>query len=142
MNKKDLLSDVSLLSIGTGLIYLWFGGLKFFPSYSPAEELATQTVELITFGIIEPSISILILAVWEVAVGIFLIFNFYRRQTAILGLVHIFFTFFPLLLFYDQSFSNPPFGFSLLGQYIFKNVLIISSFIVIYRNTPVQKIIR
>jgi len=142
MSKKNLFSDLNLLAVSTGLIYLWFGGLKFFSKMSPAEELATNTVEVITLGIIPPNISIILLAIWEVAVGIFLITNFYRKQTAVLALVHIFFTFFPLFLFYEQSFSNPPVGFSLLGQYIFKNVLIIAALIVIYRSAEQKKIIR
>ena len=139
MNTKKLFTDINLIAISTGLIYLWFGVLKFLPNISPAEELATNTVEMITFGIIPPKVSIILLAIWEVVVGLFLIFNLFRKKTAILGLVHIIFTFSPLILFYDQSFSNPPLGFSLLGQYIFKNVLIVAAFIVIYRSASVAK---
>ena len=54
-----------LLRVSIGLIYLVFGLLKFFPQYSPAEELAGQTIQLITFGLINPELGLIILAIIE-----------------------------------------------------------------------------
>lgn len=139
MNKNKLLSDINLLAVSTGLIYLWFGGLKFFSNLSPAEELATNTIDVITFGLLSPNVSIYLLAIWEVLVGVFLIFRLFPKQTAILGLVHIVCTFLPILFFYELCFAQPPLGFSLLGQYIFKNVLIFAAFVVIYRQAVQKK---
>ena len=139
MKREKILSDINLLAVSTGLIYLWFGALKFLPNLSPAEELATNTVDIISFGLIPPSKSIILLAIWEVVVGISLIISWRRKQAAVLGLIHIFFTFFPLVLFYQDSFTNPPLGFSLLGQYIFKNVLIAAALFIIYRRTKAVK---
>jgi uncharacterized membrane protein YphA (DoxX/SURF4 family) len=33
-----------LLRVSLGIVFLWFGILKFFPSASPAEELASRTI--------------------------------------------------------------------------------------------------
>jgi hypothetical protein len=35
---------VPVLRIGLGLVFLWFGALKFFPDLSPAQDLATRTI--------------------------------------------------------------------------------------------------
>ena len=36
---------VPVLRIGLGVVFLWFGALKFFPGLSPAQDLATRTIE-------------------------------------------------------------------------------------------------
>lgn len=140
MNFRKQISSNHILAISIGLVYLWFGVLKFFPQLSPAETLAKNTIDLLTFGIIPGNISIILLAIWETLVGILLIFNLYRKQAIIIALVHMVFTFTPLFLFPNQSFSDLPVGFSLVGQYIFKNIIIISALITLYRLPPVQKV--
>ena len=40
-----------LLRISISVIFIWFGVLKFFPGASPAESLATRTIEVLTFGL-------------------------------------------------------------------------------------------
>ena len=40
--------SIQLLELSIGLIYLWFGILKFFPGGSPAEVLAANTMQVIT----------------------------------------------------------------------------------------------
>lgn len=40
---------IRLLRWSIGFIFVWFGALKFFPGLSPAQELATSTIELLTF---------------------------------------------------------------------------------------------
>ena len=117
----------TLLSIAIGIIYLWFGALKFFPELSPAEDLAKRTIQLLTFDIIPSSISILILAFIEVVIGLCLIFNFYHRQIVKIAMVHLIFTFSPLFLFTEESFTISILTPTLLGQYIGKNLIIIAA---------------
>jgi len=38
-----------LLRIALGIVFLWFGVLKLIPDASPAEALAGQTIERLTF---------------------------------------------------------------------------------------------
>lgn len=135
--KKQIL-DNHILAISVGLVYLWFGVLKFFPAMSPAESLATNTINFLTFGLIPANISIILLAIMETIIGLFLIMNISRRYVIITALIHMAFTFTPLFLFSRQSFTSPPFAFTLLGQYIFKNIIIVSALITLYKQPTTQ----
>ncbi|MCR9264418.1 MAG: DoxX family membrane protein [Flavobacteriaceae bacterium] len=117
----------NVLAIAIGVVYLWFGALKFFPDLSPAEGLAKSTIHMLTFGLIPDAVSIIVLALWETIVGVFLIFNLWRRTIVVLALVHMVFTFSPLLFFPDQAFGEGPLYLTLVGQYIIKNLIIIAA---------------
>ena len=121
------------LASSIGIVYIWFGMLKYFPGLSPADELAIDTIELLTFGYIPSKVSIILLATWETLVGVMLIINFYRKYAIIFALIHMICTFTPLIIFPNLSFNDFPFGFSLVGQYIFKNIIIICALIVLLR---------
>ncbi|PIB35535.1 doxx family protein [Reichenbachiella sp. 5M10] len=123
---------VVLLESSIGVIYLWFGVLKYFPNSSPAESLAADTLGLMTFDLIVPSVLIKVLATWEVVMGLLLILRVRTRWLMYFLLGHLVGTLSPVLLFPDQVFVYPPFGFSLLGQYIIKNLVILSAALVIY----------
>lgn len=129
-----------LMAISVGLVYFWFGALKFVPNLSPAEELAKNTIHHLTLGFIPNDVSIILLAIWEVVLGFLLVFGFFRRQAVILGLVHMVCTFAPLLFFPNDVFGEEPLSLTLVGQYIFKNLIIIAVFLSIYeKKKGVQK---
>ena len=121
-----------LLAISIGIIYLWFGMLKFFPELSPADGLAKHTITFLTFGLIPESISILMLAIIEVGIGVCLLFNFQLKTVVILAIIHLILTFIPVLVFPEVSFAKAPFVLTLVGQYIIKNIVIISALFFIY----------
>jgi uncharacterized membrane protein YphA (DoxX/SURF4 family) len=114
-----------------GIIFIWFGILKFFPELSPAEDLASRTVEKLTFGFISDQTALLILATWECLIGIGCITGKFMRTTLILLFLQMFGTIMPLFIFPDITFISAPFIPTLEGQYIIKNVLILSSAIVL-----------
>ncbi|MFX0557317.1 doxx family protein [Maribacter sp. CXY002] len=120
-----------ILGISIGITYLCFGIIKFFPNVSPAEELAENTISMLTFGLIPDQISLLVLASWETLVGIFIILNWQKKIVLNLAIIHILFTFSPLFLFSEQIFDFKTLSVTLLGQYIFKNIIILSSLIVL-----------
>jgi uncharacterized membrane protein YkgB len=129
---KAIRKDKSiLLSMSIGIAYLWFGALKFFPSLSPAEEVAGETITLLTFHLIPKGVSVIMLAIWEVFVGACLLFNYRKRFVIYLGLAHMLCTFTPLFLMSDACFSKHFYSLTLLGQYIIKNLIIISALLVI-----------
>ena len=68
---------ILLLRISVGLIFIWFGVLKFFPTLSPAETLASDTISLLTFGLISGETAMIILAAWETLIGLGLITGHY-----------------------------------------------------------------
>ncbi len=125
---------IYLLRISLGVIFLWYGVLKLFPELSPAEELATQTMDILFFGLIPSSISMKLLAIWEVAVGIGFLFGLYVRVVVVLFITHMVFTFSPLLILSDTCFTQAPFAFTLVGQYIVKNIVFILVGLLIYQN--------
>ena len=129
------LTGNNIMAICIGIVYLWFGVLKFYPNLSPAEAIAKDTITILSIGIIPSNISIIMLAIWETAIGILLITNNYQRLAIILALVHITLTFTPLLVFPELIFSDAPFSFTLLGQYIAKNIIIISALITLLNKT-------
>lgn len=124
--------SINLLRISIGIIYLWFGALKFFHGYSPAEDLAINTINKLTFSLIPQPVNIILLAVWECAVGIALIIGKGVRTALTLLFIHMVCTFTPLLFFPSLSFKYAPYGFTLVGQYIMKNIIIICAAIVIW----------
>ncbi|MGB5693517.1 MAG: doxx family protein [Flavobacteriaceae bacterium] len=119
------------MPISIGLVYLWFGSLKFFSGVSPAEQLAKNTITHLTAGLILPELSILLLAIWETGIGVLLIFNLWNRMALHLALVHILFTFSPFIFFSDLMWTDATPGLTLLGQYIVKNIIILCMLVVL-----------
>lgn len=122
---------ILLLRISMGIIFLWFGALKFFPGLSPAADLATRTIERLTFGLIAPDVSLLILAAWESLIGLGLIFGIFMRATLLLLFLQMLGTISPIFLFPQEVFTKFPYAPTLEGQYIFKNLVLISAGLVI-----------
>ena len=132
-NLKPQIFNNHLLAPSIGIVYFWFGMLKFFPNLSPAEDLAKGTIDILTFNLIPSNVSIILLAIWESLIGLLLIVNLFRRTAIILALIHIAFSFSPLFFFTNQVFENAPFHLTLLGQYIVKNLVIIAGLLVLYK---------
>lgn len=120
------------LSFSIGLIYSWFGVLKFFPGLSPAEVLAGDTLTVMTFGLVPTHWLLWILAAWELLIGMALIFGIRTRLILMLLLLHMMGTLTPFFIFPELTFQQFPFQFSLVGQYIMKNLVIISAAIILY----------
>ncbi|HZK07871.1 MAG TPA: DoxX family protein [Bacteroidales bacterium] len=120
-----------LLRLSVGVIFFWFGILKFFPGHSPAQDLAIRTIDLLTFGLIPGSISIYLLASWEVLIGIGLLTGIYMRITLFLLFAQMLGTMSPVFLFPHEVFTRIPYAPTLEGQYIIKNLIIISAALVI-----------
>jgi len=55
-------NSLTLLQISLGIVFFWFGALKFFPGLSPAQDLAGRTIETLSFGLLQPTVSLPILA--------------------------------------------------------------------------------
>jgi uncharacterized membrane protein YphA (DoxX/SURF4 family) len=122
---------LTLLRLAIGVVFLWFGALKFFPGASPAEQLAGRTIETLTFGAIPQDVALRILAVWEVAIGIGLLVGRWMRAVLLLLFVQMLGTITPLFLFPSETFMTFPLAPTLEGQYIIKNVVIVAAAIVL-----------
>ncbi len=124
-------NGVRLLRIAIGVVFLWFGGLKLFPGLSPAQDLATRTIDLLTFGLLQPQISLPILAIWECAIGIGLITGRFMRATILLLIMQMLGTLLPIAFFPAETFTQFPYAPTLEGQYIIKNVVLVCGALVV-----------
>lgn len=134
MKLNHNINDLSITRILMGLIFIWYGTLKVFSGLSPAEELAILTIDKLFFSIIPANISIKLLAVWELAIGVGFLLGKFTKQISILFLIHMVLTFTPLFLLPDLCFTQAPFAFTLVGQYIVKNLIFIMVGVMIYKN--------
>ena len=108
-----------------GIIFVWFGLLKVF-GQSPANNMVARTVYWFN-----PDIFIPILGWWEVAIGVLFVFQRTIRVAILLLFLQIGGTFLPLIVLPDVCYQHFPFVLTLEGQYIVKNLLIISAAIVL-----------
>src|SRR5688500_7015757 len=122
---------ITLTRIALGVVFLWFGAIKFVPGWSPAADLAGRTIEQITFGVIMPDVGLPILAAWESLIGIGLLLGRFLRLTLLLLFVQMPGTMLPLLLFPAETFTTFPYAPTMEGQYIIKNLVLVAAAIVI-----------
>jgi len=118
---------LSYMRISMGIIFLWYGFLKFFPQLSSAEQIATKTISVLTFNMVPDRLILIVLALWEVAIGVGLIFRIFLRETLLLMFLQMLGTLTPLILFPAETFTVFPLVPTLLGQYIIKNLVIITA---------------
>ena len=130
---KSFYSSLSVLRISVGIVYLWFGALKFFQGVSPAEQLAAETIHRITFGLIDDHTNLMLLATWECLIGIMLIVGKFIKPTLGFMLLHMLCTFTPFIFFPQETFRYMPYGLTLTGQYIIKNIVFIAVAIVLWK---------
>jgi uncharacterized membrane protein YkgB len=121
----------TLLRLSLGLVFLWFGALKFLPGSSPAEGLATRTISTLSGGRVPVSVSLPVLAAWECLIGLGLLTGRFLRATLALLFVQMLGTLTPLALFPHEVFVRIPFMPTLEGQYIIKNLVLISAGVVV-----------
>ena len=120
-----------LLRVSLGIVFFWFGVLKFFPDLSPAQGLATRTISVLTLGLVPPEVSLPVLAAWECVIGLGLLVGIRLREVLLLLFVQMAGTLTPVFLFPEEVFTRIPYAPTLEGQYIIKNVVLIAAGIVV-----------
>ncbi|MDG5799443.1 hypothetical protein QA597_03610 [Marinilabiliaceae bacterium ANBcel2] len=135
MNKRLIYcmnqQGVNLLRISIGVVYLWFGAIKLIPGASPAIDLVIDTIYLLTFGLIGTEFMIYGLAIWEVIIGLGLLFKKYLSLILTMLFLQMAGTFTTIFLLPDAVFTTFPYGLTMEGQYVFKNIVIISGAVVV-----------
>jgi uncharacterized membrane protein YkgB len=117
--------SLPILRYSLAIIFIWFGALKPF-GQSPAVELVTKTIYWF-----DPQIFIPILGIWEMAIGICLLFQPLLRVGLFLLALQMPGTFLPLVLLPEVCFTTFPFDLTLEGQYIIKNLVLIGAGLVV-----------
>ncbi|MCP4097913.1 MAG: DoxX family membrane protein [Planctomycetaceae bacterium] len=121
-----------LTRMSLAFVYLYFGVLKFFDGCSPAESLAGQTIHLMTLKIVSAEFALIVLAVFETALGLLLLTDWFPRTAFVMFLIHMVGTFSPLILMPDVTFNGSPLMPTLVGQYIVKNVVYVAAVTAVY----------
>lgn len=121
---------VIALRISLGIIFIWFGILKTI-GISPAEPLVKATVGWLPF--VSTDGWVIIIGWWEVAIGVFFLFKQTLRIAIGLLAMQMAGTFMPLAILTEVTFQPGgfPYAPTMEGQYIIKNLLIISAALVV-----------
>ena len=117
---------ILLLRYSLAMIFIWFGLLKPL-GISPAQELVENTV----YWFDDKATFVNFLGWWEVVIGFTMCVRPLIRISIFLLFLQIPGTFLPLVLLPEVCFTDFPYGLTLEGQYIVKNLIIISSALVI-----------
>ncbi len=111
-----------IMRLGLGIVFFWFGALKLAPGLSPAEDLVRNTIYFV-----DPDLFLPVLAVWEMLIGLGLITGKYMRATLLLLFLQMPGTALPLILLPEVTWTAFPYGLTLEGQYIIKNLALIGA---------------
>jgi len=126
-NTNDFLVRIPLF-----IIFFWFGLLKVI-NMSPATELVTETVFWMPF--FQATTWVIIIGYWEIVIGL----CFLNKKTTLIAMVLLILqmsgTFLPLVILPEITFQNSnPLLPTLEGQYIIKNIIIITAALIIGRK--------
>ncbi|MFL3658010.1 MAG: hypothetical protein ACJ07L_08150 [Opitutales bacterium] len=129
-----------LIRIPIFIIFFWFGFLKII-DLSPAQQLVKDTVYWMPF--LSAEIWTYIIGVWEVLIAI----CFLVKRTTFIAMILLFLqmtgTFLPLVILPEITFQNSnPFLPTLEGQYIIKNIIIITAALMIGRSNLKVKFLK
>lgn len=117
---------IKFARLALGIVFIWFGALKMIGDLSPAYDLVAATVYWLT-----PEIIIPLIGLWEVAIGVAFLFPPLTRLALLLLIPQMPATFLPLVLLPAVTFTVVPWGLTLEGQYIVKNLVIIACALII-----------
>ncbi len=124
-------NGIGLLRISIGIIFFWFGFIKYFPGLSHIEDLALRTTRVLTFDMFSDNAMAKGLATLECLIGIGLITGKSLRATLFLLLLQLIGAISPVFIFTSEVFKIIPIVPPLAGQYIIKDIIIISAGILI-----------
>lgn len=124
-SKKMEVHSAKIMRLMLAIVYIWFGALKVC-GMSPARELVEQTVYWY-----RPEVFIPILGICEVIIGLGLFIRKFIPYTIVLLLLHMAATVLPIFTLKNICFDVYPYCPTLVGQYIIKNLVLVSGALVV-----------
>lgn len=113
---------VSILQATLGLVFLWFGALKLTLT-TPVAELVTTTIPFIP-----ETLLLVLLGLWEVGIGVLLLWGRFVRTMLVLFLAQMLGTFSVILLQPQVAFQgNNPLLLSIEGEFVIKNLVLVAA---------------
>lgn len=135
-------NGIVILRIAVGILFFWFGFLKYFGNLSAAEDIAADTILWLTNDYVQPQVSMPILATLECIIGLGVLWKKATQYVLPLMYFHMAGTLLPLFVFPDKTWQIIPFVPTLEGQYIIKNAILVSAGIVLGAVSKGGKLIR
>ena len=123
------------------IVFFWFGFLKII-KVSPAEELVRSLYNVTIINYIDFSAVLLMLGIFECFIAVIWLLPFLTRMALYNYIIHFILTILPLFLLTEISWQYL-FTLTLIGQYIIKNICILSvvlSTYYYYNNDIVENI--
>jgi uncharacterized membrane protein YkgB len=120
-------TGLTLLRVSIGIIYVWFGMLKVV-GISPAAPLIGASWSFVPIPV---DVFIRLIGALEVLIGLGFIFKIAMRAVIALMLVQMLGAFSPLVFSPARMWSAFPFGLTLEGQYVVKDIVFVSAALVI-----------
>ncbi|HTI21860.1 MAG TPA: hypothetical protein VL652_12780 [Kutzneria sp.] len=128
-------NSVRLLRISMGGIILTFGFLKYFPGLSPAEHMVETVSRTLSLGLAPDRLTMNGFATVECLIGLSLITNIGLRIAIYPMALWAIGILLPLALMPAELFSGPDHMPSLEGQYVLKDLILLSATMVIADTT-------
>lgn len=123
--------SITALRISMGAVICGFGVLKYFPGVSPAQDLVLADTRVMTFGLLSSTVAMVLLATVECAIGLLLIAGLWLRLTGYLVAFWVLGILSPIVLLPGRIFAGPHHMPALEGQYVLKDVILLTAAMVI-----------
>jgi len=127
------------LRYSLALIFIWFGALKFVPDMSPTVAIIESTTKILTFELLPTWVAVYGLASVECLIGVGLLLNVFMRLTLLGLFLQMLATSTPVFILPDVVFSQIPFGLTMEGHHIIKNLILIGAGFVLGTTVRDQK---
>ena len=114
------------------VIFFWFGILKVI-GISPAEPLVNHLFDKILIDLMPFQVFNRLFGLAECAIGVIWLFPKFTKEALYVLLIHMVITFVPEVILPDDTWQMW-FTPTLIGQYIIKNLALISLGLLIYKN--------
>lgn len=122
------LHSITLLRLAVGIVYVWFGVLKLFPGLSPAEPLIRGAYDFLPDVLMHPFI--VFVGTLEVLIGVLFVYGKLPRITTTLMLMQMAGAMSPIILAPHLLWVNFPLVYTLEGQYVVKDIILIAAALV------------
>ena len=123
--------SVPVLRVCMGIVIFGFGVLKYFPGVSPAQGVVLAVNRILTFGLMPDQVTLPLFATVEAVIGLSLITGWGLRVIMYPLAVWVVAILSPLVLLTAQLFSGPDHAPTLLGQYVFKDIILLAAVLVV-----------
>ncbi|MDQ6776919.1 MAG: DoxX family membrane protein [Actinomycetota bacterium] len=130
-----VLHSITALRIAVGAIFLGFGVLKYFPGVSPAQNITEASTHILFLGLIPGDVAIRMIATLECFIGICLLANRWMRLAVWMLAIEFVGILSPLFLLPGRLFAGPDHAPNLLGQYVLKDIILVTAALVIVAAT-------